>query len=225
VVLLHGLLRNSSHMEPLRRHISEATGWPTHTIDYPSKAYTIKDLAIQVAEEIRELAGDEKNEVWAVTHSLGGIILRHVYGLENHGGITFLGICMLAPPNSGSCVARRMRSFPLPPVSFVFSKLYGKAGMDLGCELEEGKGWPLPPQPCGVIAGTRSLDLRHPVTLFTNTFRFFSGPNDGTVSVEETKLPQMTDFIEVHLQHSQVMWAPLVFKLVVRFLKTQRFRE
>lgn len=31
-----------------------------------------------------------------------------------------------------------------------------RAGMDLGCELEEGAEWPLPPQPCGVIVSVRA---------------------------------------------------------------------
>jgi len=47
--------------------------------------------------------------------------------------------------------------------------------MDLGCELEEGKQWPLPPQPVGIIAGTRSFSVGHPVSWLTTTFRFFSG--------------------------------------------------
>jgi hypothetical protein len=43
------------------------------------------------------------------------------------------------------------------------------------CELEEGKQWPLPPTPCGIIAGTRSFSLKHPVSVMTKTCRFFSG--------------------------------------------------
>lgn len=223
VILLHGLLRHGHHMEPLRRHISQSTGWPAHAIDYPSKAHSIKDLAAEVAKQIRELAGPGRNSVWVVAHSLGCIILRHVYGLPDNGGITFLGIVMLAPPNQGSCVARSMRNFPFPPVSLVFSKLYGKAGIELGCRLEEGALWPLPPQPCGVIAGTRSIDLTHPVTWFTKTFRFFDGPNDGTVAVQETRLPDMADFVELPVQHSEMMWDDKVMDLVITFLKTSRF--
>ena len=33
-------------------------------------------------------------------------------------------------------------------------------GMDLGCELEEGAGWPLPPQPCGVLVSSGNLRKR-----------------------------------------------------------------
>ena len=43
-----------------------------------------QDLACQVAENIRALTGNDA-EVWAVTHSLGGIILRHIMGLPDQG--------------------------------------------------------------------------------------------------------------------------------------------
>lgn len=39
------------------------------------------------------------------------------------------------------------------------------AGMDLGCELEEGASWPLPPQPCGVIVRAICHCACHPVIL------------------------------------------------------------
>lgn len=53
-------------------------------------------------------------------------------------------------------------------------------GIDLGCELEEGRQWPLPPAPCGIIAGTRAFSLKHPVSVLTKTFRFFSGMLDSS---------------------------------------------
>ena len=43
-----------------------------------------QDLAASVADEIRTVAGKDA-EVWAVTHSLGGIVLRHVMGLTGCG--------------------------------------------------------------------------------------------------------------------------------------------
>ena len=43
-----------------------------------------QDLAASVADEIRTVAGKDA-EVWAVTHSLGGIVLRHIMGLIDCG--------------------------------------------------------------------------------------------------------------------------------------------
>ncbi len=56
-----------------------------------------------------------------------------------------------------------------------------------------------------------------------------AGPSDGTVAVDETRLQHLgfteTDFITVHLQHSDLMWADEVAELVVRFLQTKKFRD
>lgn len=38
-----------------------------------------------MAAEIRELVGLD-DEAWAVTHSMGGIILRHMQALPDRGG-------------------------------------------------------------------------------------------------------------------------------------------
>lgn len=48
-------------------------------------------------------------------------------------------------------------------------------GMELGCELTEGDAWPLPPQPCGVIAGTRSLSWSNPTSWIVSMFRLLPG--------------------------------------------------
>ena len=48
------------------------------------EALDAQDLAASVADEIRTVAGKDA-EVWAVTHSLGGIVLRHIMGLADSG--------------------------------------------------------------------------------------------------------------------------------------------
>lgn len=40
-------------------------------MDHPRVDCCLQDLATRVAGEIRELAGEERNEVWVVAHSLG----------------------------------------------------------------------------------------------------------------------------------------------------------
>ena len=87
------------------RKIGQATGWKTVCLDYPSRRLPLQDLAVGLAEEIRALAGTN-GKVFAITHSMGGIVLRHIMGLENHGSISWLGAILLAPPNNGSVVAR-----------------------------------------------------------------------------------------------------------------------
>ena len=74
-----------------------------------------------------------------------------------------------------------------------------------------------------VIAGTRSLALSNP-TSWTVGRRFPPGvANDGTVAVEETKLPGMADFAEVDATHTWIMNAPIVHRLVCDFLARGKF--
>ena len=99
---------------PSGRTIEEETGWRAHTLGYPSRSKGIKvydssskkvmcarassciqpcrtahccrsqELAAGVAADVRRVAGPEQ-QVWAVTHSLGGIVVRHIMGLPDHG--------------------------------------------------------------------------------------------------------------------------------------------
>jgi hypothetical protein len=54
--------------------------------------------------------------------------------------------------------------------------------------------------------------------------RFPAGvANDGTVAVDETKLPGMADFAEVDATHTWIMNAPSVHRLVCDFLLSGKF--
>lgn len=50
-----------------------------------------------------------------------------------------------------------------------------------------------------------------------------AGPNDGTLSVEETKSAYMTDFVTVHAPHTSIMYNDSVGEHVVSFLRTGKF--
>lgn len=93
-------------------------------------SFSQQGLAAGVAREINDIVSAD-TEVWAVTHSLGGVVLRHIMELPNQGGVRWAGVCMIAPPNRGSTVARKLRNagFPLRPL---FWAIAGKAGVHQG---------------------------------------------------------------------------------------------
>jgi pimeloyl-ACP methyl ester carboxylesterase len=202
VVLLHGLARGHGSMARLGKAL-RAAGFDTVSRTYPSRRHSLSYLAGEIAEWIAEHAGDRP--VCAVTHSMGGVIVRHLHDPR----IRWERIAMLAPPNRGSQLAAGLVANP------VFRWYYGPAG----AELANGSTWPAPPAPFAVIAGTRSRALTN-VTSWTMGRRFSKDtPNDGTVSVEETKLPGMAAFAEVDATHTWIMNDPRVQALVIRYLR------
>jgi triacylglycerol lipase len=208
VVLLHGLARTHRSVARLRRHL-EAAGYPTWARTYPSRARPIAELAADTAARIRADLGDGPLD--AVTHSLGGILLRHMAAL-----LPWRRAVMLAPPNGGSRVALAFRDHPL------YRWFYGPAGQEVTHPVDEA--WPAPSGEFAVIAGTRGNSVENPVSWVTRGLHLLDGvPSDGTVAVDETRLPGMRDFATVDVSHTVIMNDPRVRDLVVRFLERGSF--
>ncbi|HEX5063505.1 MAG TPA: alpha/beta fold hydrolase [Kofleriaceae bacterium] len=206
VVLLHGLARGHGSMAKLggylRRH-----GFETWSHTYPSRQHSIAYLASALADQLVDVAGERP--LHAVTHSMGGIVVRHLRDPR----LQWARIVMLAPPNQGSRLAAGLVRNPL------FKWFYGPAAT----ELADASAWPDPPAPFAVIAGTRNLALSN-VTSWTVGRRFPAGVrNDGTVAVDETRLPGMAAFAEVDATHTWIMNSPEAWRLTSAYLRNGRF--
>lgn len=211
VVLLHGLARTAMSMNPMQRALAEE-GFETANIDYPSRDYSIEQLAGMAVPEGLEAcrAKDGIDRIHFVTHSLGGILLRQHLSKEN---IADLGrVVMLGPPNQGSAAVDELRDMP------GFEWLNGPAGLQLGKGAESV---PLKLGPAtfelGVIAGNRTID---PITSSV-----LENPDDGRVSVADTRLDGMADFVEVDHSHAFMMRMGEPIRLTIRFLKNGTFDE
>lgn len=207
VVLLHGLGRTRGSLRSLRRHLERA-GYPTWSQTYPSRRGSVATLAADVAERLeRELAG---RELVAVTHSLGGIVARHV---ADRVGLR--AIVMLAPPNQGSRAARRLGQRAL------FQRIFGPAGRD----VQTPEAWPIPRCPTAIIAGTQGYSLASPPGWVLGPMRIFSkdDTHDGVVSVDETRLKGMAAFATVVANHTWIMNHRQARELVLKFLFEGRF--
>jgi len=209
VVLLHGLVRSASSMERMQEALADE-GFETINIEYPSRDYPIDELATLAVDA--GLAGcranDDVTRVHFVTHSLGGILVRQYLSQKE---IADLGrVVMLAPPNQGSAAVDRLRDVP------GFDWLNGPAGRQLG-KGEDSVPLKLGPAnfEVGVIAGNRSID---PLTSAV-----LPNPDDGRVSVEDTKLEGMADFVIVEHSHAFMMRMRETISLTVHFLRDGRF--
>jgi hypothetical protein len=209
VVVLHGLARTAVSVSGLRRHLERA-GFATWAPTYPSRSATIAELSDELVERIR---GDLDGELAAVTHSLGGLLVRHMARR-----LPWRGVVMLAPPNHGSRLALAFRDHPL------YRWFYGPAGGELAAPpLPDG--WPAPPRPFAVIAGTRGTSPANPARWLKRARAALPSevPSDGTVAVEETRLEGMADFATVDATHTWIVNHPEARRLVVRFLEKGRF--
>lgn len=209
VVLLHGLMRSSMSMNKMQRGLDDA-GFLTANIDYPSRDHTIEELAEMAVPEglaaCREYEDTER--IHFVTHSLGGILVRQY--LEDES-ITELGrVVMLGPPNQGSIAADDLVDVP------GFDWINGPAGRQLG-KGEDSVPLRLGPADfeLGVIAGNRTID---PITSAV-----LENPDDGRVSVEDTKLEGMDDFIVVDHSHAFMMRMRTPIDQTIAFLKDGKF--
>ncbi len=145
-----------------------------------------------------------------VTHSLGGILLRQFLAgneLEELGRVV-----MLAPPNQGSNAVDELDHLP------GFDWLNGPAGRQLG---KGENSVPLRLGPAdfevGIIAGSRTID---PVTSAV-----LDNPDDGRVSVEDTRLEGMRDFVVVEHSHAFIMRMSRPIELTIRFLTSGSFAD
>ncbi|MCH2142705.1 MAG: hypothetical protein MK077_06890 [Phycisphaerales bacterium] len=185
-----------------------ATGRRTVNIGYASLRHPIADLAEQVAVQLRDEVPE--GPLLAVTHSMGGILLRHL-----SDQFDWRGCVMLGPPNQSSDLARLAQRVP------ILRWIAGPACRDLA-----GKpAWPDPPKPCGLIVGTSGVTWANPPAWLGKIGGVF-GPDDvhdGTVSIAEVMHDAATDVALVRTGHTVMMNHPDVVNLVLRFLDTGDF--
>ena len=209
VILLHGMLRSSSSMQLMADAVENA-GYTAVNLDYPSRDHKIEvlaPLAVGRGLNLCEAAGAVA-KIHFVAHSLGAILVRKYLSEKE---IPNLGrVVMLGPPNQGSQAVDELGDVP------GFDWLNGPAGRQLGQGPDS-----VPLQlgaanfEVGIIAGNRSID---PITSAV-----LDDPDDGKVSVEDTKLEGMDDFIVVEHSHAFMMRMSKPIELTIRFLNTGRF--
>ncbi len=209
VLLLHGLARTRRSMESMAGYLRHQ-GYLVHNQGYASMRAPIEQLARQALDNgFASLADQGAQTVHAVTHSMGGILLRSYFAQKRPPQLG--RVVMLSPPNQGSELVDALRRFAW------FRLLFGPAGCQLGTgedavPLRLGRvDFSL-----GVITGNRpAFGLQH----------FFPGPSDGKVSVQRAQVEGMGDFLVLPYGHSMIMVKKVVREQVLEFLRRGRFKR
>ena len=210
VILLHGMGRTRHSMEGLGAYLQDASEYSAIHFSYASTRDRIESHAKALRNVIRQLKGVRK--VHFVGHSMGNLVLRSFLAdIESmHATETSMPdigrIVMLAPPNNGSALARRLADNEL------FRIVAGTGGAELADRWPEVvRQLPTPTVDFGIIAGRSG----HP--LLSNPL--LPGEDDLVVTIEETKLGGASDFRVAPVIHTLIMDDAEVKKYVLSFLQ------
>ena len=200
VVVTHGIWMTGAETWFLRRKLERA-GYNVESFSYRSIA---EDVSTN-AQRLSDFCAEQTDPVHLVGHSLGGLV---ILAMAEEFPVPSLGrLVCLGSPLTGSSAARATAALPGGRA------LLGKARDPLLTRQRER--WPGEP-PLGVIAGSRAIGLGRVLTRF-------DGPNDGTVSVEETKLPGVNDHVVLPVSHFSMLWSEVASEQVIAFLRTCHF--
>lgn len=203
VVLIHGLGRSNMAMWRLADRLEDADYY-VQRVGYRSLTRTPDQIVSEISTQINQCCLHHSNKVHFVGHSLGGLLIRSY--LQNHDVEQLGNVVLIGTPNKGTTVVDEFRDHPL-------FGLFGPMTAALGTDK---KNFPsrltAPDYPVGIIAG-----------YVKNDNPMIPGPNDGLVSVDSTRLKNMTDFIEVEVGHSMMRYDENVAKYTINFLRNQVF--
>lgn len=198
VILIHGMGRSRLSMSLLGARLRRA-GFRTLNVPYSQATATLNEVSAEVRRRAGRTGGGRYH---LVGHSLGAVVIRDGF---REGYPPGLGrVVMLAPPNSPPHLAAKLGSFG------PYRRLCGDSGRRLA-DPAFYAGLPVPPVEFAVLAGDRGTRLNS------------AEPNDGVVTVAETRLEGMKAFKVLRRTHTFLMNAPETAPLVASFLRTGSF--
>ena len=208
VILIHGLARTSRCMNKAAS-IFEKFGYDIINLNYPSRKKSVEQLVNEhLLAVIKNAESSNYRQIHFLTHSMGGILLR--YYLSNRSIKNQGKTVMLAPPNQGSEVVDKLKSFAL------FTWLNGPAGSELGTDKNS-----IPSKlgaidfETGIITGNKTINPLLSLLI--------QGQNDGKVSVRRAKMKGMKDFLVVPYSHPLIMQRTSVVYQALFFIQNGYF--
>ncbi len=210
VILLHGLCRTPASMAKLATELTSA-GFTVANVGYDSRRHSIAELADRaIGPALASPRLRDCSKIHFVTHSMGGLLVRSYF--KQHPADRLGRVVMLAPPNQGSEIVDKLGSW------FLFQKINGPAGAELGTSLESTPNRLGPVNfECGVITGDRSLNWINSLLI--------PGSDDGKVSLARSQVAGMKEHLVIHTTHPFIMKNREAIRHTLRFLQAGTFNE
>ena len=198
VLLVHGLLNAEWWLRPLATRLRHE-GFTPALFGYSSVRGGPGQAIPRLAQRLGQ--GDIEG---VVGHSLGGLVALEALRLAP--GSRVRRVVCIGSPLCGSATARRVAA------SRWWRPLLGRSASLLGSGLQCWDG----EAALGVVAGDVPRGLGR-------LFSRFDCPSDGTVGVDETRLPGCADHCVVHASHTGLVFSPLAVRQAAHFLRDGRF--
>jgi pimeloyl-ACP methyl ester carboxylesterase len=201
VILVHGLWMNAGVLVLQQRQLRDY-GFAVHRFSYPSWRDGLAENVRVLAQFIADTPG---RAIHVVAHSLGGLVALGL--LSDNPDVRVRRVVLMATPCAGSHCGSVVLGTP------TLARLVGQTYKDW-CRLPRSEIRAA--IEIGVIAGTLGFGLGRLIPGLTK-------PNDGLITVEETRLAAAKDHVEIRVCHSGMLVSRACAHQAAIFLKTGQF--
>ena len=202
VVLIHGIWMIGPEMLWLKRNLRRC-GFECYQFRYRSLMRAPQVNAHRLNRYLKSIDADI---IHFVAHSLGGIVVLHLFEqepMQKPGRVVMMGT-----PLEGSEIAKRLHRLVVTRPLLGRSVVRGLLG--------DQPRWK-ETRELGMIAGIHGIGLGNLL------FGGLEPPSDGTVAVRETRSSGINAHLCVPYSHTGMLWSSQVAEAVCRFLKTGDF--
>ena len=201
-VLVHGLWLHSLAMLLMRRRLA-ACGYTVRGYSYPTVRLNLEENVQRLRRYCEDMA---RGKLHFVGHSMGGLLALKAAERIPRGGLG--RVVLVGSPFGDSYAARALQGLPGG------RHLLGRCMPDW---LAAGPPSRFDACELGVIAGSRGIGLGRLIA------PGLPEPHDGVVTVEETRVPGMTDHIVLPVGHTEMLVSRAVARQVCAFLARGKF--
>jgi pimeloyl-ACP methyl ester carboxylesterase len=205
VVYVHGLWLTGIEGGILRKRLAKDLSAETCAFSYAS---VNSSMAANAQALAKFLSGLRADTLHLVGHSLGGLVILKLFEGGDADRLPPGRIVLLGSPLNGSRAARNLARLPLG------KKILGRGVEEELLSLRERR-WQ-GQRELGVIAGSLAVGLGRLVGVG-------GAPSDGTILVDETRLPGIRAHLVLKVSHTGLPFSPTVARQTGAFLSSGDF--